>query len=203
MNYEKRIETFREGMISPKNTNQEDKKLDFVNTESNPGEKVIQIITNLENWKFEYNPNTPWGANTISSGFKHGVDAMFLGYHGDWADFESFVYWSGTYSEMNQDNIQIPRGNLVDAYISFDYLLEFGFNTNNIIMYLNINDKTVYSKGMLDIANSGKNIWHSTGKVPLYLWENQTNIFNTIPLNDQSINVTLGLKLLGTSTKYS
>ncbi|MHA2181861.1 MAG: hypothetical protein ACXAAH_10595, partial [Promethearchaeota archaeon] len=169
---------------------------EFVNDSSNIG-------ANLLNWKPDFNENTPWGANTIGSGVKHGADAMFLGYHGDWADLESFVYYSGTYSEMYQDNIHVPRGDIIDAYISFDYLLEFGFTTNNIMMYLEVNDEKVYSEGILDIIESGKNIWHNTGEVPLYLWENSSNVFNSGPLNDQTLNITLGIKNLGGSVQYS
>lgn len=169
---------------------------EFVNSSSN-------LNANLKNWKFRFNPNTPWGANTMSSGVKHGVDAMFLGYHGDWANLESFIYYADTYSEMYQDNIQIPRGNLIDAYISFDYLLEFGFDTNNIIMYLEVNGKKIYSKGMLDIATSGKNIWHSTGNVPLYLWENLTNVFDYGNFEDQPLNISLGIKNLGSGVQYT
>jgi hypothetical protein len=169
---------------------------EFINDSSN-------INANLINWKGEFNANTPWGANTLGFGEMQGADAMFLGYHGDWQNLESFTYYSGTYSEVYQENIQVPRGNIIDAYINFDYLLEFGFTTNNIMMYLEVNDEKIYSKGMLDIAASGKNIWHNTGNIPLYLWENTTEVFDTGPLNDQTLNITVGIKNLGGSVRYT
>ncbi len=169
---------------------------EFVNSSSN-------LDLNLQNWKPRFVDNPSWGANTIGSGVKHNADAMFLGYHGDWADFESFIYYANTYSEMYQENIQIPRGKMIDAYISFDYLLEFGFNTNNIMMYLKVNDEKLYSKGMLDIIATGKNVWHSTGKVPMYLWENSSKVFDAGPLQDQVFNITVGIENLGNSVQYS
>ncbi|MBA7683073.1 hypothetical protein ES703_91429 [subsurface metagenome] len=145
----------------------------------NPISRILQII---------------YGCGEIGN-----ATAMFVGYHGDWENEESFTYYADSFSEIYQENISIPRGKIVDSYLSFNYYVEFGFTTNDILMYLAINDKVVYSKGMLDIIESGRSIWHKTGNIPLYLWNNLSRVFETKYIQDQLINVSIGIKKAGIS----
>jgi len=163
---------------------------EFVNDSSN-------LNLNTNDWKFNHVQSGLYGANTYGCGEIGNTTAMFVGYHGDWEDEESYTYYADSFSEIYQENISIPRGKIVDAYLSFNYIVEFGLNTNDILMYLAINDKVVYSKGMLDIIESGKYIWQKTGNVPLYLWNNLSRIFETKYIQDQLINVSIGIKKAG------
>lgn len=170
---------------------------EFINASSN-------LEANSENWQGRYVQSGTWGSNTYGFGNISDVDAMFIGYHGSYYDdLESFVFYENTFTELYQDNIIIPRGKVIDAYLSFDYYAEFALDTNNIIMYMNINGEKVYSKGLLDIDSEGKNIWHHTDKVPMYLWINHTNIFTLGDLKDQTLNVSIGIRNVGSSTIYS
>jgi len=129
---------------------------------------------------------------------------MFIGYHGSWnGDFETFAFFENSFTEIYQDNISVPRGKVIDAYLNFDYYGQFALETNNIILYMNINGEKVYSKGLLDLSAEGKNIWHHTDKVPMYLWINQTNIFTSDNIKDQTLNISIGLRNAGASTAYS
>jgi len=168
---------------------------EFVNTSSN-------LSSNTDDWKFNYEQSGAWGSNIYGSGEIGGSDAMFVGYHGDYWDHESFTFYENTFSEIYQDNIIIPRGKVIDAYLSFDYYLQYGLEANNIYMYMEINNERVYSKGLLDLSIEGKNSWHHTGNVPMYLWNNQTEIFNTEYIKDQILNVSVGIKNGGASTTY-
>ncbi len=172
---------------------------EFVNSSSNLG-------LNTANWKFKNQKVGLYGANNYGSGNIGEADAMYVGYYGDMYDYytyQKFLYESGSFSEMYQENITVPRGKIVDAYISFDYFLDFGFETNNILMYLEINNKKVYSRGLLDIITAGKSLWHSTGNVPLYLWDNLTNVFEPADLDVQTLNISVGIKNAGGSVVYS
>ncbi|TKJ19702.1 MAG: hypothetical protein CEE43_14710 [Promethearchaeota archaeon Loki_b32] len=165
---------------------------EFVNDSSN-------LNLNTKDWKFNHEQSGLYGANTYGCGEIRNATAMFVGYHGDWENEESFTYYADSFSEIYQENISIPRGKIVDAYLSFNYYVEFGFTTNDILMYLAINDKVVYSKGMLTIIESGKSIWHKTGNIPLYLWNNLSRVFETKYIQDQLINVSIGIKKAGIS----
>ncbi|MFX1310828.1 MAG: hypothetical protein ACFE8C_14110, partial [Promethearchaeota archaeon] len=107
------------------------------------------------------------------------------------------------FTEFYQDNIIIPRGKVIDAYLSFDYYAQYALDTNNIIMYMSINGEKVYSKGLLDIDSEGKNMWHHTDKVPMYLWINHSHIFASSDLIDQTLNISIGIRNVGSSTIYS
>ncbi|MFX1374373.1 MAG: hypothetical protein ACFFA0_01040 [Promethearchaeota archaeon] len=170
---------------------------EFVNASSN-------FELNSDNWQGRYAQSGTWGSNYYGFGNISDVDAMFIGYHGSyWDDLESFVFYDNTYTECYQENIIIPRGRVVDAYLSFDYYAQYALDTNNIIMYMSINGEKVYSKGLLDIDSEGKNQWHQTNKVPMYLWTNKTEIFTFEDLSDQSINVSIGIRNVGDATIYS
>ncbi|MBN1214843.1 MAG: hypothetical protein JXA99_05305 [Candidatus Lokiarchaeota archaeon] len=91
-------------------------------------------------------------------------------------------------------NLTIPRGKVIDGYISFDYFPESIINTNNFYIFLAINGKKIYSKGFLDINEAGgSQMWHSTGNINMKLWVNTTNIFNDI-IDNQKINISVGIK---------
>ena len=172
--------------------------------------EIINASSNFEvnsvNWKGRSVQSGSYGSNTFGFGNISGNDAMFIGYHGSWysgSDLETFGFWEGTFTEAYQEDIIIPRGKVIDAYLSFDYYGQFALETNNIILYMNINGKKVYSKGLLDLSAEGKNLWHHTGKVPMYLWINQTNVFTSGNVIDQTLNVSIGLRNAGSSTAYS
>ncbi|MFX1600888.1 MAG: hypothetical protein ACFFB6_09860, partial [Promethearchaeota archaeon] len=169
---------------------------EFVNTSSN-------LDLNTDDWSFNYDQNGDWGSNSYGAAQINGIDAMFVGYHGDYWDHDSFVFYENTFSEIYQDDIVIPRGKVIDAYLSFDYYVQFGLEVNNIFMYMEINNERVYSKGMLDLDIEGKNFWHHTNKVPMYLWINQSRIFNTKYVENQILNVSVGIKHGGAPTMYS
>lgn len=170
--------------------------------------EIINASSNLEvnsvNWKGSYAQSGMYGSNTYGSGSIGDADGMFIGYHGGWYDdIETFVFYENTFTELYQDNIIVPRGKVLDAYLSFDYYVQFALDANNIIMYMKINGEKVYSKGLLDLNSEGKNTWHHTDKVPMYLWINQTNIFTSGDINDQTLNISIGIRNAGSSTLYS
>ncbi|MFX1374642.1 MAG: hypothetical protein ACFFA0_02410 [Promethearchaeota archaeon] len=172
--------------------------------------EILNASSNLEvnsvNWKGRYVQSGSYGSNTYGFGNITGNNAMFIGYHGSWypgSDLETFAFYESTFTEVYQEDIVVPRGKVIDAYLSFDYYGQFALETNNIILYMNINGEKVYSKGLLDLSAEGKNIWHHTGKVPMYLWINQTNVFNLGNLMDQTLNISIGLRNAGASTGYS
>lgn len=110
------------------------------------------------------------------------------------------IYYEDDFSEIYQ-NITIPRGSVIDAYISFDYYAEFAMDSNENYIYCEINNKKIYSKGLGDIVDAGKNVWHKTGKIYLDLWSNTSGIFNDINSNNE-FNISVGIKS-GASVTYS
>lgn len=167
---------------------------EFVNASSN-------LFPNEYSWGFNYKQNYNWGANTHGFGEIENNTAMYIGYYGDYIDPETFDYDIGTFSEAYQD-LLIPRGRVIDAYIKFDYYLEFGLATNDNFMYVAINNQTIFSRGMLDIVNLGKHKWHHTGNIPMNLWINSSKIFETPYIKDQPLNISLGIKS-GGAWQYS
>ena len=170
--------------------------------------EIINASSHLElnsvNWKGRYVENPSYGSNTYGSGEIDGADAMFIGYHGSWySDIETYVFYEDTYTELYQEDISVPRGKIIDASLSFDYYTQFALDTNNIIMYMKVNGEKVYSKGLLDLTSEGKNEWHQTGKVPMYLWTNQSDVFGSDEINNQVLNVSFGIRNAGSSTIYS
>jgi len=173
--------------------------------------EIINASSNLElnsvNWKGRYSQSGTYGSNTYGSGNIGGADGMFIGYRGSWftpgGDIESYIFYEDTFTELYQDNIIVPRGKVLDAYLSFDYYTQFALDANNIIMYMKINGEKVYSKGLLDLNTEGKNKWHHTNNVPMYLWVNQTNIFTSGNINEQTLNISFGIRNEGSSTIYS
>ncbi|MFX0020859.1 MAG: hypothetical protein ACFE9S_00915 [Candidatus Hermodarchaeota archaeon] len=110
------------------------------------------------------------------------------------------TYYENDFSEIYQ-NITIPRGSVIDGYISFDYYAESAMDSNENYIYCEINNQKIYSKGLGDIVEAGRNMWHHTGKIYLDLWSNTSKIFNDIN-NNNEFNISVGIKS-GASVTYS
>jgi hypothetical protein len=110
------------------------------------------------------------------------------------------VYYEDDFSEIYQ-NITVPRGFVIDGYISFDYFAEEAMDSNENYIYCEINNKKIYSKGLGDIVDAGKNVWHHTGKIYMDLWINTSKIFDDINY-DNEFNISVGIKS-GASITYS
>ncbi|MFX1418242.1 MAG: hypothetical protein ACFE9N_04895 [Promethearchaeota archaeon] len=108
------------------------------------------------------------------------------------------AYYEDDFSEIYQ-NITIPRGSVIDGYISFDYFAEEAMDSNENYIYCEINNKKVYSKGLRDIVAAGKNVWHHTGKIYMDLWINTSQIFDDIKINNE-FNISVGIKSGGNIT---
>ena len=111
------------------------------------------------------------------------------------------TYYENDFSEVYQ-NITIPRGQVLDGYISFDYYAEYAMSSNENFMYCAINDQIIYSKGLRDIVEyGGRRTWLSSGNINLDLWLNTSNIFENIKSN-QDFNISVGI-MSGGSITYS
>jgi len=149
-----------------------------------------------------YINNQDWGyinesyyRSEYGSGIVENNTAMYLEMFStlwwDGVDFYS-QYPKNNYTEMYQ-NLTIPRGNVIDGYIQFDYYPEFCMDSNSLYIYVAINSKKIYSIYFGDIFTSGLNQWHSTNKINMNLWVNNSNIFDG-NINDDMINISIGLK---------
>ncbi|MFX1322718.1 MAG: hypothetical protein ACFFAQ_13860 [Promethearchaeota archaeon] len=112
----------------------------------------------------------------------------------------SATYYEDDFSEIYQ-NITIPRGSVIDGYVSFDYYAESAMDSNENFLYCEINNKKIYSKGLGDIVEAGRQTWHHSGKIYLDLWINTSNIFENIQ-NNQNFNISIGI-MSGASVTYS
>jgi len=110
------------------------------------------------------------------------------------------TYYGNDYIESYQ-NITIPRGEVIDGYISFDYYAESAMASNEFYIYCAIDNKIVYNKGLRDITDGGRGIWHDTGKIYMALWSNASSIFQNIQI-DQDFNISIGI-MSGASVTYS
>ncbi|MFW9969445.1 MAG: hypothetical protein ACFFDF_04535, partial [Candidatus Odinarchaeota archaeon] len=110
------------------------------------------------------------------------------------------TYYENDFSEIYQ-NVTIPRGSVIGGYISFNYYAESAMDSNENYIYCKINNQKVYSKGLGDIVDAGKNMWHYTGKIYVPLWLNNSKIFNNIK-NDNVFNISIGIQS-GASVTYS
>ena len=157
---------------------------EYVNASSN-------YDINSETWGFNYAENGASGTNVYGSGECGNATAMYVGLYGNYIDFYDFEYTEGAFSELYQ-NLSIPRGSVENAYISFDYNVPFGLKSNENYLYFKINNNLIYSRGMRDVIDSGKNIWHSTGKIYMDLWVNNSPIFDGL-LSEQKLNISVGI----------
>ena len=166
---------------------------EFINTSSN-------FYVNSPSWGFNANSSTMtnYGAGNVG-----GADSMFVALYSEISpDLPQYdaVYYEGDFVELYQ-NITIPRGAVIDAYISFDYYAEFAMDSNENFIYCEINNKKVYSKGIGDVADAGRQTWHHTGKLNMDLWLNTSNIFENIK-NNNEFNISIGI-MSGASITYS
>lgn len=139
-----------------------------------------------------------YGSNTIDN-----ETAMYVTLVGELIRDETIkaTYYENDFSEIYQ-NITIPRGQVLDGYISFDYYAEYAMSTNENFMYCAINDQIIYSKGLRDIVEyGGRRTWLSSGNINLDLWLNTSNIFEDIKSN-QDFNISVGI-MSGGSITYS
>ncbi|MFW9936802.1 MAG: hypothetical protein ACFFD5_04090 [Candidatus Thorarchaeota archaeon] len=160
---------------------------EFINDTSNIG---------FEKWGFDYKKNYDLGINNYGPGEIGNESAMFVAMYPDFdyaTSYDDFWYETGAFSEIYQ-NITVPRKAVIDASIAFDYYCQFGLETNDNIIYIAMNDQKLFSIGMADVISLGKNEWHHSGKIPLDIWLNTSNIFDT-NLPQQVLNLSLGIKI--------
>ncbi|MFX0008556.1 MAG: hypothetical protein ACFFAV_17735, partial [Candidatus Hermodarchaeota archaeon] len=166
---------------------------EFVNSSSN-------YEINSNDWTFNstITTNTNYGSGSID-----GVDSMFVALNSELSadgDYWDAVYYENDFAEIYQ-NITIPRGKVIDAYISFDFYAQCAMDSNENFIYFQINNKKVYSKGLGDINELGKNKWHSSGLINMLLWSNTSNIFDSI-LENNLFNISVGI-MSGATIIYS
>ncbi|MFX1278161.1 MAG: hypothetical protein ACFFA3_02020 [Promethearchaeota archaeon] len=147
---------------------------------------------NSDTWGFNYAENGVSGTNTYGAGEHRNATGMYVGLYGEVDTLPYiFSYSEGAFSEIYQ-NISIPRGRIINAYLSFDYNVPFGLKSNDNYIYFEINNQRVYSRGMRDIIEAGKGIWYNTGKIYMNLWSNTSEIFDGI-LDGQQFNMSVGI----------
>ncbi|MFX1572557.1 MAG: hypothetical protein ACFFB0_07400 [Promethearchaeota archaeon] len=159
------------------------------------------FLDNFVNWGNNTNDDT----HNYGSGWIGKNTAMYTALYSkpdrtDHSDYFTADYTKGNYSEIYQ-NLTIPRGNVIDADISFAYYAEFAMESNDNLIYFAINNKKVYTLGLREVVEAGRYQWHHTGKINLDLWVNTSKIFNN-PVNDQKINISVGI-MSGASVSYS
>lgn len=158
----------------------------------------IEYYESFDHWG--YNNGTMvnnFGSNSIDNETAMYVNLVGEPYRDGTIDI---IYYEDDYSEIYQ-NITIPRGQIIDGYISFDYYAEYAMDSNENFLYCEINNKRIYSKGIGDIVDAGRRTWLSTGEIYLALWSNTSNIFENIQ-NNQEFNISVGI-MSGASISYS
>lgn len=159
---------------------------EFLNDSSN-------ININNDSWAFNFKSMFGLTKNGFGSGMIGGISAMHVDLYSYYYNYGEFYYQEGAFSEIYQ-NFTIPRGKVIDCYFEFDYFIERGMQTNENFMYIEINNEKVYRFGLRDIISSGgRRNWINTGKFPMALWINSTNIFNPLLMN-QNFNISLGIE---------
>lgn len=155
---------------------------------------------------FDINKNS-WSMNNFTYnqtyfgyGNKNNTDGIFVSMNADINISAPYyvTYYEDEFVEVFQ-NLTVPRGNVIDGYISFDYLGEFIIDSNDFFIYLELNKEKVYSIGLADILDGGINTWQNTGKIYLDLWINNSNIFQQT-VYDQKLNLSLGVKSRSTTS---
>lgn len=138
---------------------------------------------------FEYN-------YTRSFGVKENRSAIYLGIHGDDTGGASYVYYEDDYCIALQE-LNIPRGTVIDASLSFDYYLESGIEMNDLALFVQINRQDIFIRGFNTIHDLGAYSWQFTGPIEMNSWLNTTNIFNN-KVYGQNINLSIGIVSVGT-----
>ncbi len=160
---------------------------EYINDSSN-------TVINSE-WSFNYNQIGTTGRNYNGVSEIDNSTAMYVAMYAEYLDYNQFSYEDGAFSEVYQD-FSIPRGTVSDAYISFDYYAQYGLATNDNYVYVSINNKKIYSKGIADLLELGKNQWHKTGKITTNFWVNSSSIFDS-NVQNQQFNISIGIKCAG------
>jgi hypothetical protein len=160
----------------------------------------IDYYDSINHWGFNNGTSVNnFGANNIAN-----ESAMYVSLVGEpyrtTDGYYGASYNENEYSEIYQ-NITIPRGQIIDGYISFNYYAEYGMDSNENSLYCEINNKRIYSKGLGDIVDAGRRTWLSTGEIHLDLWSNTSNLFEDIQ-NNQEFNISIGI-MSGASIGYS
>ncbi|MFX1496251.1 MAG: hypothetical protein ACFFBH_01870 [Promethearchaeota archaeon] len=164
---------------------------EFVNESSN-------YYRNAQSWGFN---NISFTKTRYGAGQADEIDSMYLALYSEISSNHlSATYYKGNFAELYQ-NISIPRGKVVDGYISFDYYAEFAMESNENYIFCQINNNKIYSRGLGDIVESGRRVWHNTGKIYMDLWTNTSNIFGDIK-NNQEFNISVGI-MSGASVIYT
>ncbi|MHA1192008.1 MAG: hypothetical protein ACTSP9_06885 [Promethearchaeota archaeon] len=145
--------------------------------------------------------NTNSFSNNLGPGNLSDRSEMYVSLMGDISlDMTEATYYGNEYVEYYQ-NITIPRGEVIDGYISFDYYAESAMASNEFFIYCAINNQIIYNKGFRDITEyEGREIWHDTGKIYMPLWNNK-DVFQNIQSN-QNFNISIGI-MSGASITYS
>jgi len=161
----------------------------------------IEYSDSYDHWGYNNGTNVNnFGSNTIDN-----ETAMYVSLVGELARDATYdnieaTYYEDEFSEVYQ-NITIPRGQIIDGYLSFDYYAEYAMSSNENFMYCAINNQIIYSKGLRNIVKyGGRRTWLSTGNINLDLWLN-TSIFDDIK-NDQDYIISIGI-MSGASITYS
>ena len=161
--------------------------------------------TSYSQYESYWDYNTNGLSNNFGPGNISDSSAMYISLVGDPSRDVGMdaTYYVNDYVELYQ-NITVPRGQVIDGYISFDYYAESAIASNEFFIYCEIDNQIVYNKGFRDIANvdrSGIGIWHDTGKIYMPLWSNTSSIFQNIQANED-FNISIGI-MSGGSITYS
>ncbi|GAB4317780.1 MAG: hypothetical protein Kow0069_20600 [Promethearchaeota archaeon] len=111
----------------------------------------------------------------------------------------SYQYQRGETVQFVQ-NLSVPSGPVVDAWVSLDYYLDHGIESNDFYLVVGVNGQQVFSRGFASIFQQGVGQWHSVS-VNLALWENATPVLPS-PLSSSTFNLSVGLKV-GLGAAYS
>jgi len=144
---------------------------------------------------------SPWSINNAAIsetyygyGFAGSSPAMFTELIGTidpsdgyWVDYEEDDIVQ-IYQELN-----VPRGTVLDASLSFNYFAQEAIDTNDFTIFAAIDGQKIYSLAFGDVVDLGRNTWHTTGNINMGLWVNSSIIFDKT-LYENSINVSVGIK---------
>ncbi len=163
---------------------------EFMNSSSN-------IDINSASWQFNYDVGIDcW--NDYGPGEVDNASAMYVALYGAYVNELEVDFDTGAYSELFQE-FTIDSGPFVEAYLSFDYYCQYALPTNDHYIYVKINNEKIFSKGMLDISELGKQKWLSSGKLYTDSWDNTTNIFKG---DLKNFNISVGF-IIGSGYTYT
>ena len=163
---------------------------EFMNSSSN-------IDINAANWEFRYQEDAD-GWNDHGPGDVDNATAMYIALYGEFVGQTQASFDTGAYSELFQE-FTIESGPFVEAYLSFDYYCQYALPTNDHYIYVKINNEKIFTKGMLDISELGKQKWLRSGRLYTDSWDNLTNIFKE---DLKNFNISIGFRI-GAGYLYS